>query len=307
MKLIKNHNRAVFKPWTLAQMLFVHLGAVAVMIYHLSWTHFLIGFAVAAVTGYAMGIFHHMQLTHKSFESKSWITYMGSLFGALSWRGPFAPPLKYVAMHRVHHVYSDTEYDPHTPEKGLFFAFMGWQWKPPFGLDEWKQYQLHIPEYLKKDRVLVFIDKYTNALQFVLMGLSFGVGYLWNIGMSPWMHGLVCVGYFVCVKSLIVIWGGNAVDLINHTMGYRSFETSDKSTNSLWMAAIHLGGAISWHNNHHAHPGYFYVKSRWWELDVHYLFLRVLQSVGLVSNIKTLDVSKGYERKNKSTEEVFSS
>jgi stearoyl-CoA desaturase (delta-9 desaturase) len=52
------------------------------------------------------------------------------------------------------------------------------------------------------------------------------------------------------------------------------------------MGIVHLGGAISWHNNHHAHPAYFYVKRKWWEFDAHYMTLRILESLGAVSNIK---------------------
>ena len=70
-----------------------------------------------------------------------------------------------------------------------------------------------------------------------------------------------------------------------------------KSTNSFLMAGIHLGGAISWHNNHHAHQEYFTVKKNWWEFDIHHIFLRLLQRFGLVWDIKILDEAKPHAMK----------
>ncbi len=85
--------------------------------------------------------------------------------------------------------------------------------------------------------------------------------------MSTQGYAIRFMVYGVFVKSFLLIYLANAVDVINHTIGYRSYETEDHSTNSLLMFAFHLGGAISWHNNHHAHQGYFSVKSHWWEVD----------------------------------------
>ena len=81
----------------------------------------------------------------------------------------------------------------------------------------------------------------------------------------------------------------NAVDVINHTIGYRAYETKDHSTNSFIMAAVHLGGAISWHNNHHGHQHYFSVKKNWWEFDVHHQFLKFLSLFGLTWDVLVLD------------------
>jgi stearoyl-CoA desaturase (delta-9 desaturase) len=68
-------------------------------------------------------------------------------------------------------------------------------------------------------------------------------------------------------------------------MGRRRYVTSDTSRNSFILAVITLGEG--WHNNHHyymstANQGFF-----WWELDVSYYILRVLNVFGLVSDLRT--------------------
>lgn len=91
------------------------------------------------------------------------------------------------------------------------------------------------------------------------------------------------------MKTILTFYLVNAVDVVNHTVGYRAYETTDQSTNSFIMAILHGGGAISWHNNHHAHMGYFTVKKNWWEFDLHHQLLRLLGLFGLVTDIKIHD------------------
>lgn len=268
--------------WTIV----VHAAALSALIFNFDIKLFAMAFGLAMLTAYSMGIFHHMQLTHASFESRRWVTWLGSLFGTLTWRGAFAPPLKYAAIHQIHHEYADTELDPHSPVDGLGHAFMGWFWNQFHGLYKIEEYENYVREEFRNDRVLRFMDRNPNLLQLVYGALLFAVGGL--LGDDPTFDlpnaGLFLL-YGVFVKTWIVLWAANAVDVINHTIGYRNYETKEKSTNSWLMAILHLGGAISWHNNHHAHPDYFSVRHKWWEFDVHRMFLRVLEKFGLVWNI----------------------
>lgn len=272
-----NLEKRVFVPGMLVWTVLVHIVAVGTLIFLFDWKLALISLAIAMLTAYSMGIFHHMQLTHSSFESKIWVTRLGALLGTLTWRGTFAAPLKYAAVHNVHHQHADTKLDPHSPVNGIFHAFMGWFCYQQQDLYQWEGYNVYIPEKWKADPFLQFLDKHPDLLQLV-----YGLG-LFLIGGWP----LVLYGVFV--KTLIVLWAANAVDVINHTVGYRNYETKDKSTNSFLMAALHLGGAISWHNNHHAYKDYFSVRKSWWEFDVHHKFLEVLQKFGLVWNIRILE------------------
>jgi stearoyl-CoA desaturase (delta-9 desaturase) len=114
----------------------------------------------------------------------------------------------------------------------------------------------------------------------------------WFVFGGGLSDGLAYLIYGVFVKTFLVTYLSNAVDLLNHSHGYRNYETSDLSSNSPIMAVLHGGGAITWHNNHHAHPGYFYVRKKWWEFDLHYQLLRFLSMAKLVTNIKVLDETK---------------
>ncbi|HEX4924387.1 MAG TPA: fatty acid desaturase, partial [Bdellovibrionales bacterium] len=291
MKLIRDHNRTVFVPGNFAQILIVHLvvfGAAPFLITRPAWRF---GLVAAIAFGYALGIFHHMLLSHRSFKAKLWVERLGALLGTLSWRGPFAGPVRYVAMHRIHHRYSDTQYDPHTPVKGLFHAWLGWCWNMPYGFTRPDLYEGYAGR-VARDPWLRFMDRHVHLLQAAWGVLCFltGASLPWFAG-GAWdnVNGVRYVVFGVFVKTLILLYLANAVDVINHTLGYRNYQTRDRSTNSMLMAAVHLGGAVSWHNNHHARPRYFYVRKNWWEFDVYYAFLKGLERLKLVSDIKVLD------------------
>jgi fatty-acid desaturase len=69
-----------------------------------------------------------------------------------------------------------------------------------------------------------------------------------------------------------------------HMWGYRNFETRDGSRNTWWVALFSFGEG--WHNNHHAHPTSARHGLAWYEVDLSWLTLHVMQAFGLVSNIK---------------------
>jgi stearoyl-CoA desaturase (delta-9 desaturase) len=65
--------------------------------------------------------------------------------------------------------------------------------------------------------------------------------------------------------------------------GYRNYETTDNSRNNFLVAIITSGEG--WHNNHHADPQSANNGHRWWEVDLTYLFLRLLVLFGLAWNV----------------------
>jgi beta-carotene hydroxylase len=283
-----------FQPEFALWAIFVHLGGLILLPLYFSWGNLLFGFIAAAVTAYSMGIFHHMYFSHSSFKAHPALENLGALLGTLTWRGPMAAPLRYVALHRVHHAYSDREADPHSPVHGIFHALLGWNWNfAPVFADQEQYLRWSGPH--RKNTFLLFLDRHVHLMQaawalvLFLVGGTIGFFTQGNFDLEN-AAGVMVYGVFA--KTLFVIYLANSVDVINHGPGYRNYETSDQSTNSFLMAMVHLGGAVSWHNNHHAKQQFFTVKKRWWEFDVHHMWLRALEKVGLVSDIKVLDESQ---------------
>jgi fatty-acid desaturase len=65
--------------------------------------------------------------------------------------------------------------------------------------------------------------------------------------------------------------------------GYRNYETGEESRNN-WLVAL-LSVGEGWHNNHHEDPSAASVQHRWWELDVSYYEIKLLEFMGLASDV----------------------
>ncbi|HEX3727372.1 MAG TPA: acyl-CoA desaturase, partial [Pirellulales bacterium] len=100
---------------------------------------------------------------------------------------------------------------------------------------------------------------------------------------------LLAFGGWSCVMwgiFLRVTLGLHATWLVNsatHMWGSRRFSTRDESRNNWWVAL--LTGGEGWHNNHHAYQRMARQGHKWWEIDVTYWSICLLEKVGLAWNV----------------------
>nr|GEY48576.1 fatty acid desaturase, type 1 [Tanacetum cinerariifolium] len=84
-----------------------------------SWFALFLGYLAA--TGVTLG--YHRLLTHRSFKIPKWLEYFLVYCGSLASEGD---PIFWVSVHKYHHKYVDTKKDPHTPNEGFWFGYVGW-------------------------------------------------------------------------------------------------------------------------------------------------------------------------------------
>jgi stearoyl-CoA desaturase (delta-9 desaturase) len=85
------------------------------------------------------------------------------------------------------------------------------------------------------------------------------------------------------LRVVFVLHGTWLVNSATHMWGYRNYETKDESKNLWWVALISYGEG--WHNNHHAYPRMARHGHKWWEFDVTFLTIRILERLGLAWNV----------------------
>lgn len=253
----------------------MHVGCLFAPFYF-SWSALVITVLLFWVSG-CLGItlcFHRL-LTHRSFKTPKWFEYLLTLTGCLALEGG---PIQWVGTHRIHHLHSDEEMDPHTPKHGFGWAHVFWcMHKDPEGRNA-----TEAAKDLQRDPVHRFIDRFFYLPQFLLLGLLFGAGELAaHFGLET--SGLSWFIWGGCIRSVLVYHVTWFVNSASHTWGYRNYETSDHSTN-LWWVSI-LGFGEGWHNNHHAHQRSAAHGLRWFEFDLTYLIIRLLALMGLASNV----------------------
>lgn len=254
---------------------FLHLGALASP-FCFTWSGLFLALFLSWVTG-CLGVclgFHRL-LTHSSFETYRPLRWMFALFGTLAGEGP---PIMWVSAHRKHHRFSDQEHDPHSPRDGAWWSHMNWMF-PRHGSQYWgQQYRQYAPDLLK-DPSLRLLDRTFLWWHLLMALIVFSTGSLvWNVhtGVS-----FVVWGMFVrLVYTLHVTW---AVNSATHMWGYRTYETNDNSRNLWWVGLLAWGEG--WHNNHHAFQRAARHGHQWWELDVTYLIIVLLERLGLAWNV----------------------
>jgi stearoyl-CoA desaturase (delta-9 desaturase) len=259
------------------------VGAVVYAIYFgLTWTDVALFVVMYLITALGVEAGLHRYFTHRSFESSGPVRIFLAVAGSMAAQGPI---VFWVANHRLHHAFADTDRDPHSPKpqgpgwlghaKGLWHGHVGWLFDVK--KIDWSR---HTRDWLA-DRTVMKINGWYFTL--VLLGIVIPgvVG-----GLVTWsVHGVIGG----------VLWGGFArifaldqatwsVNSLGHTIGAREFPVRDGSRNIGALAPPTLGG--SWHNNHHSRPALAQTRRHWWQLDIAGDFIRLLDRLRLVHHVR---------------------
>lgn len=218
---------------------------------------------------------YHRLLTHMGFQTYRPVRWFFALLGGLSGEGS---SLSWVSDHRQHHAHSDQEGDPHSPGDGSWWSHMLWLGWTLHGDAAKKNIQRWAPDLLK-DPGLVLLDRLFIATHVGLGLLLGGIGY-WLGGWSM-ATSFVVWGMFVRLVAILhTTW---LVNSATHMWGYRNYATTDQSRNLWWVALLSYGEG--WHNNHHAYPRMAKHGHKWWEVDLTYRVIQLLQLVGLAWDV----------------------
>ena len=109
--------------------------------------------------------------------------------------------------------------------------------------------------------------------------------------MQALQFGASLLIWGVFVRTVLVWHISWSVNSLSHLWGYRNYETDEGSRNNMFVALISNGEG--WHNNHHADPRSFRHGHRWFELDIVYLTIRAMASIGLARNLVAPAASAG--------------
>jgi fatty-acid desaturase len=254
-------------PTSITMVIF-HLGAVAAL--------FMFSWPVAIITlllwwlggGLGIGIGYHRLLTHRGFKTSKVVEYFLTICGCLALEGG---PIAWVVTHRIHHAHTDAPGDPHTPRDGSWWAHMGWILTGTAQQHDKAVCERYAPD-LMKDPFHRRCDK-LYFVPLILLGLM-----LLAAGGWPMLFWGI---FFRVTFGLHATW---LVNSATHLWGRRRFHTNEDSRNSWWVALLTFGEG--WHNNHHAHPTSARHGLKWYEIDLNWWGIRVLQLLGLARGVK---------------------
>lgn len=265
------------------------LALLAAIPWLFSWTGLIVMIVGVHVFGQGINIGYHRLLTHRSFKTPVWVERAFVLLALCCLQDT---PARWVANHRYHHKHSDTEPDPHSPLVSFFWSHVGWLLYHNAGTHNIAAYQKYAPDlirdpfYLKLEKkpVIVFWVYLAHAALFLLAGAI--VGYA-TASADRWAAalqlGLSLLVWGVIVRTVVVWHITWSVNSLTHLIGYRNYDTDEHSTNN-WLVALLTVGE-GWHNNHHHDPASASNQHRWWELDLSYYEIKLLEKLGLASRV----------------------
>lgn len=217
----------------------------------------------------ATSLYLHRIVSHHALEPAPPLRFLLAVGTSVSLGGD---PIRWAAIHRHHHGYSDTPNDIHTPRHGFAYAQGLWAHKiNPEILTEMLPLAKDVREYWFHRWLF---NPYFYLVPHLLVAVA--IGAVWGWAGVLW-------GLYVPLVALIHVT--HAVNSFGHmpAFGYRRFETRDTSTNVPWLALLTLGD--SWHNNHHAHPRKAGHGMAWYEIDLNKYAIWVLERLGLARNV----------------------
>lgn len=217
--------------------------------------------------------FLHRYSAHKMFTMNKFWEKFFYIFSWVTQGSSYLNARAYAILHRMHHAYSDTAKDPHTPHFFKEVFTMMWHTRAIYNrvlnrtavVEE--KFDKNFPEYKKIDKLA---DSWIIRLLFVAGYIVFYVFFA-----TAWWQYLLLPIHFLMgpIHGAIVNWAG-------HKYGYRNFNENDKSKNTLIIDFLMLGELFQ--NNHHhagARPNF---ARRWFELDPTYPIIWLLDKLRVI-------------------------
>jgi stearoyl-CoA desaturase (delta-9 desaturase) len=211
-----------------------------------------------------VGVCLHRYFAHNAFRTSRWFQFLLALFCAST----FGDPVRFAGKHRLHHLHTDREGDTHSPLQGFWFSWLGSHLDSRYSDEEICAQVPNLTRYPE----LMWLHRHS-----LLPGLTLCALALVFFGFSGMAIG-------VLLGAALLLHQSSAVNYICHRFGRRRFDTNDRSTNHFLVSLLVFGEG--WHNNHHRYPVSARAGFCWWEIDMFYWVICLLEACGLVWDVK---------------------
>jgi stearoyl-CoA desaturase (delta-9 desaturase) len=231
------------------------------------WGYVLVALALTHITIVSVTIFLHRHQSHRALALHPIVSHF---FRFWLWLTTGIVTKEWVAIHRKHHDKVETAEDPHSPQVyGILQILLlgakyyrveakNSQTLEDYGNgtpDDWMERNIYTRNHNVGICVMLALDV-----------IAFG-----TIGLAVWAVQMIWIPLFAA----------GIINGVGHFMGYRSFATEDASRNILpWGLLI---GGEELHNNHHAFSASARLSNRWWEIDLGWIYIRLLAAIKLAT------------------------
>ncbi|WP_295997810.1 fatty acid desaturase [Rugamonas sp.] len=229
------------------------------------WQVFFYTLAVTHITIASVTIYLHRHQAHRALELHAIPSHF---FRFWLWLTTGQVTKEWAAIHRKHHAKCDTEEDPHSPvTRGIKKVF-------------WQGAEL----YRAESKNLETMDKYGHGTPTDWIERNLYTKYSWQgvvalLAINIALFGVIGVSVWAVQMMWIPITAAGIINGIGHYWGYRNYDCADAATNIIPFGIL-IGGE-ELHNNHHTFATSAKLSSKWYEIDIGWLYIRILETLGL--------------------------
>ncbi|MDD2843747.1 MAG: fatty acid desaturase [Rhodoferax sp.] len=241
---------------------FWHLSAWQLVLFTLGMTH---------VTMLSVTIFLHRHQAHRALDLHPVASHF---FRFWLWLTTGQVTKEWASIHRKHHAKCEQADDPHSPHvHGIKTVLL-------------QGYELYRKEAQNKETLARFGHGTPNDWieRHLYTRFSFaGVALMLVLDLA--LFGAAGLAVWAVQMAWTPVMAAGIINGAAHYWGYRNFEAPDASTNISPWGILIAGEEL--HNNHHTYPTSAKLSVKPYEFDIGWLYISLLQRVGLARVKKT--------------------
>ncbi len=231
------------------------------------WGYIVVTLVLTHITIASVTIFLHRAQAHRGLDLHAVPSHF---FRFWLWLTTGMVTKEWVAIHRKHHAKCETVDDPHSPQI--------------FGISKVLREGAEL--YRSESRNQETLDNYGRGTPDDWIECNVYTRFSWQgvglmLAINLVLFGALGAAIWAVQMMWIPVTAAGIINGIGHYWGYRHFTCEDASTNIVpWGIVI---GGEELHNNHHAFPTSARLSSRWYEFDIGWMYIRMLEMLGLAS------------------------
>ena len=235
------------------------------------WGYVLVALGMTHITIASVTIYLHRHQAHRALDLHPIPSHF---FRFWLWLTTGMVTREWAAIHRKHHAKCETADDPHSPQvKGLRKVL-------------WQGAELYREEAQNRET----LDRYGHGTPNDWLERNIyernTVGIALMLVIDVVLFGAVGLTIWAVQMAWIPFWAAGVVNGVGHFWGYRNYDCADAATNLVpWGILI---GGEELHNNHHSFATSAKLSARWYEFDIGWMYIRILEILGLAKAKKVI-------------------
>ena len=234
------------------------------------WGYVVAALVLTQITIASVTLYLHRCQAHRALDLHPAVAHF---FRFWLWLTTGMVTKEWAAIHRKHHAKVETADDPHSPQVHGINRVL------------WLGVFLYVKESFNKETM----ERYGHGTPDDWVERNV---YARHAVLGLWLMGAINIAVFGLIPGMLILltqiawipfWAAGVINGVGHFFGYRSWDVpAPDASRNISPLGIWIGGE-ELHNNHHAFPASARFSVKWYEFDIGWMYICILQALGLVT------------------------